>query len=378
MITPPGPSTMRKTVETASHHEKGADHVTASFRERHAFAVPLPSVDVAKMSDATRAAPTSLQVLPLPDADGMLLARDGRKVRIKDLAELVKASNEEAQAIGRMPIDLDHEIHDWWEPGGPASGWFTGYEVRADGVYATGIEWLDRGREAIETKAYGFTSVTMDAEFVVLEQDPVWGFVTDYELRPTALTGFALTNIPAMRNKAIFAAKDPTMKNTALLSMFVALGLQPGATPEAAAEAAASLAAENKRLREQLAEQAPKADTHVPRAEFDRLVAERDELKAQVAKAAADKRQAELDGVLAEFADRIPPSQRDFYRRSAEALGVDEFRKFASALPSFAGEVKMPKGQATSGLTDDERRIAAKMGLTEAEFTAAKKPRTAG
>jgi len=324
-------------------------------------------------AQATKA-PDAVQVLPLPAADGMLVARDGRKVRIADLQALVRASNAEAAAVGRMPIDLDHEMHDWWEPGGPASGWFTGFEVRGDGVYATGIEWLERGREAFESRAYGFTSVTMDAEMVVLEQDPMWGYVTDYELRPVVLTGFALTNIPAMRNRALFAKENSMQKNPTILAMFAALGLQPNATPEAAAEAAAVLAADNKKLREQLAEAAPKADTYVPRAEFDRLVAERDGLKAELAKAAVEKRKAEIDAVMDEFADRIPPSMREFYRRSAEAIGLDEFRRFAAAIPPIAGTAtKFTKLGDSAGLTEAERSVAKQMGITEQEFVKAKK-----
>lgn len=344
-----------------------------NLQRRHAFQF-VGETSAAQATKVTKA-PDAVQVLPLPAADGMLLARDGRKVRVADLQALVTASNAEAAAVGRMPIDLDHELHDWWEPGGPASGWFTGWEVRADGVYATGIEWLERGREAFESRAYGFTSVTMEAEMVVLEQDPMWGYVTDYELRPVTLTGFALTNIPAMRNRAMFAKEDESMpKNPAILAMFAALGLQASATPEAAAEAAAGLAADNKKLREQLAEAAaPKADTYVPRSEFDRLVAERDGLKAALEAAAVEKRKAEIDSVMDEFADRIPPSMREFYRRSAEAIGLDEFRRFAAAIPAIAGaNTKLTKLGESTGLSEAERSVAKQMGITEQEFVKAK------
>jgi HEAT repeat protein len=95
---------------------------------------------------------------------------------------------------------------------------------------------------------------------------------------------------------------------------------------------------------------------------------------ATLAKAAVEKRKAEIDAVMDEFADRIPPSMREFYRRSAEAIGLDEFRRFAAAIPPIAGTAtKFTKLGDSAGLTEAERSVAKQMGITEQEFVKAKK-----
>jgi len=318
--------------------------------------------------------PTAVQVLPLPPSDGLLVARDGRNVRISDAAALVAASNAELDRLGnRAPVDMDHDI--LYRGGGPAVGWASGFELRADGIYAVGIEWLAEGRDAIAAKKYGFTSVVMEAERVVLEEND-WGWPMKWELRPTLLTGFALTNIPAMRNKALFTKDHTIMAKTPFAALLVALSLPQDASPEDVEGAVAKLSTENKDLREKLSA-APKLTDYVPRADFDALNERFTAASKLLLEAEEAGRKAAIDAVLEKFSARIPPATRDYHRKVMERGGAEavaDFEAFAATLPEIAGAVVLTTKPNEVTLSDAEKKVAALMNLTHDEYAAQKKP----
>jgi phage I-like protein len=75
---------------------------------------------------------------------------------------------------------------------------------------------------------------------------------------------------------------------------------------------------------------------------------------------------------------RIPPSTKDFHRASCEAMGVEKYEahleKFAPQLQDDSTSDNAHAAETSADvLSQDEKDMAHKMGVTEAEYAAAKK-----
>lgn len=321
-------------------------------------------------------APEWVHIMPRPGADGRIYSRDGRVMFVPDLQALVDVSNQElaalaapGQAVGPVPVDADHTLYDWWEPGGPAIGWATGFELRADGVYAR-AEWLADGRELVESKRYRYTSGVFAWEPVNIITDE-WGYVEDYEIKPTLIEGFGVTNIPALKVRAMFHMQETAKMSTAKKNILALFGLADDATLEQLETAA------RQRLAETNAR--PSLDEFVPRAEFDRVAGELAALKQTAAEQTAAAEKLERDNLLEQALrdGKITPATREFYELTMKAPGgVDAFKKFVAAAPAVAGEVKLRAPESTApsvaSLTDDELHACHVAGMDPQIYAAEK------
>lgn len=148
------------------------------------------TVDLALISTADGQAPRTLKLLPA----GNFSARDGRPGNVADAscshwtltaalaAPLVAEASRRAT---RYVIDYEHQTLRAADNGkpAPASGWFGTLEWRADGLYATDVEWTASAAAMIVAKEYRYLS-------------PV--FTYDSQGRVTGLLHVALTNNPAL------------------------------------------------------------------------------------------------------------------------------------------------------------------------------------
>ncbi|WP_119167104.1 phage protease [Algihabitans albus] len=180
------------------------------------------------------AAPEWVQLMPSADADGALLARDGRSWKLSDPAKVVEASLAEGRDL---PFDYEHQTDHAAKNGqpAPAAGWIKALEARPDGIYAR-VEWTERARQHIESREYRYLSPT---------------FVFDKTSREVKLIlRAALTNDPALEVRALARREaDPphdletTMTEEDLKALCSALGLQADAGPAAIVKAAEDQAA---------------------------------------------------------------------------------------------------------------------------------------
>lgn len=148
------------------------------------------TVDLALISTADGQAPRTLKLLPA----GNFSARDGRPGNVATAncshwtltaalaAPLVAEASRRAT---RYVIDYEHQTLRAADNGkpAPASGWFGTLEWRADGLYATDVEWTAAAAAMIVAKEYRYLS-------------PV--FTYDSQGRVTGLLHVALTNNPAL------------------------------------------------------------------------------------------------------------------------------------------------------------------------------------
>lgn len=148
------------------------------------------TVDLALISTADGQAPRTLKLLPA----GNFSARDGRPGNVATAscshwtltaalaAPLVAEASRRAT---RYVIDYEHQTLRAADNGkpAPASGWFGTLEWRADGLYATDVEWTTAAAAMIVAKEYRYLS-------------PV--FTYDSQGRVTGLLHVALTNNPAL------------------------------------------------------------------------------------------------------------------------------------------------------------------------------------
>ena len=104
------------------------------------------------------------------------------------------------RGLGRkLAIDFEHQTFRRTRPDGlaPAAGWIGGLELRADGLYATGVEWTDEARELIRAGKYRYIS-------------PVIFWADEARTRIAALGPPALTNDPALTDLPMLAATGGT------------------------------------------------------------------------------------------------------------------------------------------------------------------------
>jgi phage I-like protein len=353
--------------------------------------------------------PNRIMLLPI----GELQARDGRAWHVDDRAhaeEIVTATREHLGQTDFM-MDYDHQAVRAPAVAGRASaaGWIRpdAIHVEDDGIYAD-VEWTSQARSELKDRQYRYVS-------------PHFGHTK--EGRVTRIFNAALTNTPALEMAAVASAHGPDdeddsgvndmkkiitqlglaadanedtivaaiaglQSSTSLTSIATALSLATDATAEqiatAAAEAAArptevvdlkpiaaALGAAEDSTVEQLATAAStiaagSVDLHkfVPIETYDAL-------KTRVEKEGEEKAIASVDAAIA--AGKIPPANREFYVASAtkDPAAFDEFIRKAPVVLK-AGEVDTTAA-VDGALTDEEKSIASRLGLTEEQFSNAKK-----
>ena len=354
--------------------------------------------------------PEWVQLMP----GGELNARDGRRWKLTDAAAVVEASRRRAGATD-LVFDYGHQTDYARENGqpAPAAGWIKELQARADGIWGR-VEWTERAAAAIKAREFRYVSPTFGHTRA--------GVVTE-------VVRAALTNNPALDLPALAQRRknndDPDgaggSMHEQLKRILAKLGLREDSEPTTAqadaalaridpappidlaelakalglaatARAADVLAAARKRGGELaaalgLAEtatadevlaaaKAAKTSTaaddptaYVPRAEFDRVATQLNELQTS---RADEQATAAVDDAIK--AGKLAPAQRDWGLASAKK-DLAAFRSYVGSAPVIvtpAAPAPAPAGDPDAALTGEELSVCRSMGISEDAFKAAR------
>lgn len=319
-------------------------------------------------------APGRIQLFPM----GEFSARDGRPGTLKG----VKAKawtltfDDAAAVIARwqqretpLVVDYEHQTMNAAENGkpAPAAGWIESLEAGPDGLYAT-VKWTSAARAFIQADEYRYISP-------VFTFDPETGDVLE-------LKSAALTNYPALDGMAAVAARtedDSPMKKETLDALRQFFGLAGDADEDAVL--AALKAQGDGRLAAMLA--AAKADpdpaAFVPADLFNAERSKAAALTARVAELEKDSGTAALTAEIdAALADGRLPKACEGWAKATAKTSPEAIRSYiASAVPLAALTATQtggtpPTGDPVAALTDEDRYACKQLGMSEADFIAAK------
>lgn len=189
---------------------------------RHLFFLQDPALLVEQLAEETgesvklAAAPEWVNILPEPDAEGLIFSRDGRVLHIDDMAKLAKRSNAALKKQkGGGPIDADHKMYGGWfqAGGGSALGWAEEFEHRPGKGLWSRSEWLPEGKELIGSRQYRYTSSVVSGEVEAEADIDAW--TVTWHIYPETVDGFAITNLPALQTTSMFSAGDAAANDRA-------------------------------------------------------------------------------------------------------------------------------------------------------------------
>jgi phage I-like protein len=313
-------------------------------------------------AEAGKGAPDWVQLFPAgPD----LKARDGRRWRLSDPQTVVAAFREHG---GPLPIDYEHaQAHR--APKGeeaPAAGWITGLEVRGGEIWGR-VDWTSRAAAMIEAREYRFLS----PEFRHTRAGDV-----------TRLAGAGLVNRPALPMTALSRVNEPASPDASshsletdmdLTALCRVLGLDAGTSLDNILAAVERLQGEHRTAL--AAAETPPLEHFVPRADYDQVVARAEEAETSLASLREESRAAEVDAEIeaAIVAGKVAPASRDHYRSLCAAEGgLEAFRNLVGTMPVIGApsDLDTRDPERRSALTDQQRAVAAQLGLSEEEYAA--------
>lgn len=278
---------------------------------------------------------------------GEVTARDGRHV-VFDPERLVEAFK--AGGVD-LPVDFEHETEFTSTLGArPARGWIVELQARAEGLFGR-IDWLADAVQALAARSYRYISPVLytDADRKTARM-----------LKAAALVAApALSGLPAL---ASAQSGDTDM----LKDVLVALGLPETATGTDAVSAITLLKAGDPTL-------------FVPKAQHDETVAALSAAQARLdgieQASATARRTALVDDAIK--AGKLAPAARDQYLALA-ATAFDQTKAAIDAMPVLlsAGVDTSVEADPTKGaqgqLSEADRLIVQRLGITEADFIAAR------
>jgi phage I-like protein len=282
--------------------------------------------------------------------------RDGRQWLFDEQAGLLVQSSFTGRAID-LPIDWEHATQHRATKGedAPAAGWIKQLEIRDGGLWGL-VAWTPRGANQIVNREYRFLS-------------PVFDYESD-STRIVRLVSAGLTNKP---NFLLTALNQETLENSPVKlspALLAALGLPETATEEQAIAATTQL----KTTAQAMNAERPNLEQFVPRADYNAL--ESRAINAEQALATQKKADHEkaVDALItaATQAGKITPATVEYHRAAChDETGLARFKAFVEAAPVVAaasnlGERK-PDNTATA-LNAEEQKVAALLGMSEAEF----------
>lgn len=334
------------------------------------------SIAARVLTDAGGPAPGRIQLFPM----GEFSARDGRpgtlkgvKVKAWTITPIIAAAVVARWQARETPlvVDYEHQTMNAVENGkpAPAAGWIESLEVEPDGLYAT-VKWTEAARAFIKADEYRYISP-------VFTFDPKTGAVLE-------LKSAALTNYPALDGMDAVAARtedDPAMKKETLEALRHFFGLAADADEDAAL-AALKAQGDGQTLTAMLAvakEADPDPAQYVPAAMLTAaqeknaaLAAKVKELEGSGTLAALT---AEIDAALAD--GRLPKACEGWAKTTAKTNPEAIKSYIASAVPVAALKGTQTGGTSPSdapvaALTDEELYACNQLGLSNADFIAAK------
>ena len=345
---------------------------------------------------------------------GELHARDGRRWRLDDADKVIAETRRRNGGVD-LVFDYEHQTDHAPRNGqeAPASGWIKELQVRAGAIWAR-VEWTAHAKARIEAREYRYIS-------------PVFrhtraGVVT--ALERAALTNNPALDLPALANRhtnddddphgaggsmheqlkrilAKLGLKQDSEPTTAeaeaalaridpappidLAALATALGLKAKATAEeilAAAKARggelatalglAETATADEVLAAAKAARTSTADdptAFVPRAEFDRVATQLNELQTSRTEEQAT---AAVDDAIK--AGKLAPAQRDWGLATAKK-DLAAFKSYAESAPAIvtpAAPTPAPAGDPDAALTSEELAVCRSMGISEDAFKASR------
>ena len=307
--------------------------------------------------DGKRTAP---EWIPLIPAGQLIIARDGRSF-IANHSQAIKSFAE--SGMKAIPLDWDHALDSWGTaPGdGKAAAWIDVLEAREDGSLWGHIEfWTPRGRDSVESGEYRFIS-------------PVIMF--DDERKVVEVPRASLVNNPALRNPALLA--NGKHMNEKLIALLASLGLDPTTITDEQVAKVQETFARGKNPQVDLS-------THVPIEQYEQIVVELTEAKAQIETFQEETKTAKIEQVIgaALASGRLLPSEKSFFMAQAQK-DLAPVEEFLNTRQLQIGKQKpLPPGQTskssedTFGLSEAEQLMARKTSLTYQQFAAAKSART--
>ncbi|HAT5012299.1 TPA: peptidase [Serratia marcescens] len=292
--------------------------------------------------------PDWLPMLPI----GPFTGRDGRSWINNEPEAVISKSLQ----FSDVPFDMEHstELKGTKGDPAPAYGWIDDLKIQGDQVWAH-VAWNAEGAELILGKKYRYYS-------------PAFGYTADGLV--TKLSSVGLTNKPNLFVPAL-NSENTDMKLPEQIA--AVLGLGADATIESGVTAIQGL-----KTAEQVAlnrAQNPDLASWVPK-ETHQLALNRAETAETALKERAEKdAEGLVDAAIA--AGKIAPANRDMYLATCRTEeGRKQFGAFTEAAPVIVNtdpEKKKAPGQKDKlALTETEVAMCRSMGITEAEFLAAK------
>ena len=304
------------------------------------------------MSDQKRAAPERFMLLKYGTID---YTQDDKQHYFRFDEPSADALIREFQNRQRdLVIDYEHATLSGDEA--PAAGWIDGLEKTPEGLAAHVKYWTDKAKAHLEQGEYRYFSPVV--------------FIARGGQTPCMLHSVALTNHPAVHGVPALVASDRTVNNRP----------EPGRQPR-----------KGKRMKQELCDAIAKVLGGTPLALNDdagelacaaQLTALADELpKLRERAAKADELEAaELEAKKLALFDKgaarkaFSNAQKPVLLRMALA-DLEELEKNTpdnAALPAKLPEPPGEEKKSAAALTDEEKEIAHKMGLTDEEFAAVK------
>ncbi len=297
-------------------------------------------------------APEWIQLLP---GGAALVGRDGRSWVNSAPEDVV---SEFVAGAKDMPLDWEHST-ELKAPKGeeaPAAGWFKELQVGVDGSIWGRIEWTDKGREAVVSKAYRYIS-------------PVFMYTPATNLI-VKLTSVGLTNRPNLYLPALNREQhmeELSMNQTQFAALLAALGLAATATAEQAINHVTKMQGDLATALNHASQ--PPLDKFVPKADYDVVLAKAtnaEQKLADQAKATLETAiNAEIDTALK--AGKITPATKEYHiAQCRQEGGLDRFKAFCQAAPTVAADsdlsTKKPGDADAVALNAEEAQVAAMFG----------------
>ncbi|MBK1868263.1 phage protease [Aestuariivirga sp. YIM B02566] len=288
---------------------------------------------------------------------GRIEANDGR-AWLNDRPDVVVA-NFNSGGLD-LPFDFEHGSEKRAPLGEfvPAAGWIVDVANREGAIWAR-VQWTERGRSAIEAKEVRYVSPAFHHE---LETG-----------RIVSLSSAALCLSPAISSlPAIASRQNPQEKENDEMdrkALCQKLGLAENATD-------ADIAAAIGTLQQKATASASQVDLaqYVPRADYDAVLADRNNLQTSIASRQAADLTTEGTALVEQAIKdaKIAPASKGFYLSLCSSReGIDKLKAFIASAPTVVpttiGEDTGDKGTAKA-LTSQQKKIAASLGISEEDF----------
>lgn len=320
---------------------------------------PIAAIALALNSDGDKV-PDWIELLP---AGATISGYDGRTWLNDQPEDLVRRFDRRPSGL---PLDFEHGTEDL--PNGLAkdiAGYIVELDLREGGSIWGKVDWTGLGRDKVASRQYRYIS---PAFFYDVQTNRV------LELTSAALTVNPNLSLTALNRRGApipATERESTMDKEKRRALCRSLGLTDEASDDAIMTAVSDLK-DGKAMAENAA-QTPDVQKFVPRADYDKVVGERDTALNSIKEAGEAEVEALVDQAVKD--GKIAPASKDYHLAAckASADGLTNFKTFIESAPvldvaknSGLDQEDSAKGKAT--LSADEKKIASQLGISEEDF----------